>query len=85
MPQYLKPQVVAGATTMFFAAVDLLKIPPYFLLGQFSATTSVSAGLIPVAVRSTFCTCLAGAPGVARTVLPRHPGAHLPHRSQIDS
>jgi hypothetical protein len=85
MPQYLKPQVVAGATTMFFAAVDLLKIPPYFLLGQFRATTSVSAGLIAVAVRSTFCPRLAGAPGVARTVLPRHPGAHLPHRSQIDS
>jgi uncharacterized membrane protein YfcA len=36
MPQYLKPRVFAGAATMFFAAVNLLKIPPYFLLGQFS-------------------------------------------------
>ena len=36
MPQYLKPRVFAGTGTMFFAAVNLFKIPPYFLLGQFS-------------------------------------------------
>jgi uncharacterized protein len=55
MPQYLKPRVFAGTATMFFAAVNLLKIPPYFLLGQFSRENlSVSAGLVPVAVLSTF-------------------------------
>ena len=55
MPQYLKPRVFAGTATMFFAAVNLLKIPPYFLLGQFSRDNlAVSAGLIPVAVMSTF-------------------------------
>jgi uncharacterized protein len=55
MPQYLKPQVFAGTATIFFAAVNLLKIPPYFLLGQFSRENlTVSAGLIPVAVLSTF-------------------------------
>ncbi len=55
MPQYLKPRVFAGAATIFFAAVNLLKIPPYFLLGQFSRENlTVSAGLIPVAVLSTF-------------------------------
>ena len=55
MPQYLKPRVFAGTATMFFAAVNLLKIPPYFLLGQFSRDNlAVSAGLIPVAVLSTF-------------------------------
>jgi len=55
MPQYLKPRVFAGTATMFFAAVNLLKIPPYFLLGQFSRENlTVSAGLIPVAVLSTF-------------------------------
>jgi uncharacterized protein len=55
MPQYLKPRVFAGTATMFFAAVNLLKIPPYFLLGQFSRENlAVSAGLIPVAVISTF-------------------------------
>ena len=55
MPQYLKPPVFAGTATMFFAAVNLLKVPPYFLLGQFSRENlTVSAGLIPVAVLSTF-------------------------------
>ena len=55
MPQYLKPRVFAGTATMFFAAVNLLKVPPYFLLGQFSRDNLlVSAWLIPVAVVSTF-------------------------------
>jgi uncharacterized membrane protein YfcA len=55
MPQYLKPRIFAGTATIFFAAVNLLKIPPYFLLGQFSRDNLlVSAGLIPVAVLSTF-------------------------------
>jgi uncharacterized protein len=55
MPQYLKPRVFAGTATIFFAAVNLLKIPPYFLLGQFSRDNLLaSAGLIPVAVLSTF-------------------------------
>jgi uncharacterized protein len=55
MPQYLKPRVFAGTATIFFAAVNLLKIPPYFLLGEFSRDNLlVSAWLIPVAVLSTF-------------------------------
>jgi uncharacterized membrane protein YfcA len=55
MPQYLKPRVFAGTATMFFAAVNLLKIPPYFMLGQFNrGNLLVSGGLIPVAVLSTF-------------------------------
>jgi uncharacterized protein len=55
MPQYLKPPVFAGTATMFFAAVNLLKVPPYFLLGQFDRDNLfVSAGLIPVAILSTF-------------------------------
>jgi uncharacterized protein len=55
MPQYLKPRVFAGTATFFFAAVNLFKIPPYFALGQFSRDNlAVSAGLIPVAVLSTF-------------------------------
>jgi len=55
MPQNLKPRVFAGTATMFFAAVNLLKLPPYFLLGQFSRDNlAVSAGLIPLAIVSTF-------------------------------
>ena len=49
LPQNLKPRVFAGTATMFFAAVNLIKLPPYFLLGQFSRENlAVSAGLIPV-------------------------------------
>jgi uncharacterized membrane protein YfcA len=55
MPQNLKPRVFAGTATMFFAAVNLIKVPPYFLLGQFSRENLlVSVGLIPIAIFSTF-------------------------------
>jgi uncharacterized protein len=55
MPQNLKPRVFAGTATMFFAAVNLIKVPPYFLLGQFSRDNMmVSLALVPVAVLSTF-------------------------------
>jgi hypothetical protein len=40
---------------MFFAAVNLIKLPPYFLLGQFSHDNlKVSLALIPLAILSTF-------------------------------
>jgi uncharacterized membrane protein YfcA len=55
MPQNLKPRVFAGTSTMFFAAVNVLKLPPYLLLGQFSRDNlAVSAVLIPLAIVSTF-------------------------------
>jgi uncharacterized membrane protein YfcA len=55
MPQQLKPRVFAGTATMFFAAVNLIKLPPYFLLGQFSRQNlTFSAALIPLAILSTF-------------------------------
>jgi uncharacterized membrane protein YfcA len=55
MPQYLKPRIFAGTATMFFAALNLLKVPPYFMLGEFSRDNLiVSAWLLPVALLSTF-------------------------------
>jgi len=55
MPQKLSPRVFAGTGTLFFAAVNLLKVPPYFLLGQFSAANLVlSATLLPLAIAATF-------------------------------
>jgi uncharacterized protein len=55
MPQYLEPRIFAGTATIFFTAVNLLKLPGYFLLGQLSSDNlRVSAGLLPVAVLSTF-------------------------------
>ena len=55
MPQYLEPRIFAGTATIFFAAVNILKLPGYFLLGQLSSDNLiVSAWLLPVAVLSTF-------------------------------
>jgi hypothetical protein len=55
LPQKLSPRVFAGTSTLFFATVNLLKVPPYFILGQFSADNlRASATLFPLAVVSTF-------------------------------
>jgi uncharacterized protein len=55
MPQYLEPRIFAGTATIFFAAVNLLKLPGYFFLGQLSRNNLiVSVWLLPVAVLSTF-------------------------------
>jgi uncharacterized membrane protein YfcA len=55
LPQKLSPRMFAGTSTMFFAATNLLKVPPYFALGQFSADNLfASATLFPVAIASTF-------------------------------
>jgi hypothetical protein len=84
MPQYLKPRVFAGAATIFLAVVNLLKIPPYFLLGHFSRENLSVSRPHPVAVLSTLAGVWPGATGVRRPVPRHHPRAHLPHRGQID-
>jgi uncharacterized protein len=54
MPQNLSPLVFAGTGTMFFAATNLLKVPPYLALGQFSRENLVaSASLFPIAILAT--------------------------------
>lgn len=54
LPQRLEPRVFAGTSTMFFAAVNLLKVPPYFILGQFSRENLLaSATLLPLAILAT--------------------------------
>jgi uncharacterized protein len=53
MPQKLTPRVFAGTSTIVFAAINLLKVPPYFFLGQFDrANLLAAAGLTPVAIVS---------------------------------
>ena len=55
MPQNLPPLVFAGTGTMFFAAANILKVPPYFALGQFSKENLMtSASLFPLAILATF-------------------------------
>jgi uncharacterized protein len=55
LPQRMPPAEYAGTTTLFFTIVNLIKVVPYFLLGQFAAQNlAVSASLLPVAIAATF-------------------------------
>ncbi len=55
LPQKLTPQLFAGTSAILFAIINLLKVWPYFALGQFSRDNlSASASLLPVAVVATF-------------------------------
>ena len=55
MPQKLQPKVFAGTSVIFFALVNLLKLPPYFLLNQFSLENLVaSLALLPVGIVATY-------------------------------
>lgn len=53
MPQKLAPKIFAGTSVIFFAAVNLLKIGPYVILGQFTRENLIaSAVLLPIAIAS---------------------------------
>jgi hypothetical protein len=55
LPQLLPKLVLVGTTTMFFAAVNAMKIIPYFMLGQFTARNlSTSVALLPIAIAANF-------------------------------
>ena len=55
IPQRLPQTIFVGTSVMFFATVNLLKVLPYFMLGQFSdRNLIVSATLAPLAVLSTW-------------------------------
>jgi uncharacterized membrane protein YfcA len=55
LPQRLPKLVLVGTTTMFFAAVNAMKIVPYFMLGQFTTRNlATSLALLPVAIAANF-------------------------------
>lgn len=55
LPQKLPKMVFVGTTTIFFAAVNVMKIVPYFMLAQFSTKNlSTSIALLPMAVLANF-------------------------------
>ena len=55
LPQQMPKMVFVGTTTIFFAAVNLMKIGPYIVLAQFSARNfSTSLALLPMAVLANF-------------------------------
>jgi uncharacterized membrane protein YfcA len=55
MPQRLARDVFVGTSVLFFAAVNLIKVPPFMALGQFTQGNMIAAAtLMPVAVASTW-------------------------------
>jgi len=55
LPQQLPKTIYAGTTTIVFAAVNALKLLPYWALGQLSVgNLRTSAVLLPIAVGGTF-------------------------------
>jgi hypothetical protein len=49
LPQRLEPTIFVGTNVMFFAAVNLMKVAPYFMLGLLSnANLLTSAVLLPL-------------------------------------
>jgi uncharacterized membrane protein YfcA len=55
MPQRLAKLTFVGTMTIFFATLNLIKIVPYFALGQFSSTGfATSIALVPLAVATNF-------------------------------
>jgi uncharacterized protein len=55
LPQRLEKMVYAGTTTIVFAIVNLLKLPPYYFLGQINAGNLKIAGILtPVALLGAF-------------------------------
>jgi uncharacterized membrane protein YfcA len=55
LPQRLDKLTLVGTFTLFFAAINVLKIVPYFALGQFSARNlATSLVLLPLAIATNF-------------------------------
>jgi hypothetical protein len=55
LPQRLEKLTFVGTTVIFFAFLNLMKILPYFILGQFSTRNfATSVALLPLAVVANF-------------------------------
>jgi uncharacterized membrane protein YfcA len=55
MPRGLERNVLVGTSAVYFAALNLIKVPAFAALGQFSeANLLTAAALLPVAIVSTF-------------------------------
>ena len=51
LPQRLPPNIYSGTTVVFFAAINMAKLVPYYFLGQLSvANLEIAAWLAPVAI-----------------------------------
>ena len=85
LPQRLEKMLFVGTTVWFFALVNLMKVAPYFALGQFStAGLATSAVLIPLAMVSNMARRLAGARHAGSAVLQDHQCAGAADRYNFD-
>ena len=55
LPQRLEKMVYAGTSTITFAIINLLKLPPYWFLGQVNlGSLKIAAVLAPIAIAGVF-------------------------------
>lgn len=55
LPQRLAKMTFVGTSAIYFAAVNAMKVVPYFALGQFSTSgLGITLALVPVAIVSNF-------------------------------
>jgi uncharacterized membrane protein YfcA len=55
LPQRMPKLTFVGTNAIFFAAINLLKVVPYFALGQFSTSSlTISAWMLPLAVATNY-------------------------------
>jgi uncharacterized protein len=55
LPQHLPRDIFVGTSVIFFALVNLIKVPPYLALGQLTPENLLtSAALFPLAIASTW-------------------------------
>jgi uncharacterized membrane protein YfcA len=55
LPLRLEPQLFAGTSIVLFSVINAVKLPPYFLLGQFDAQNlTTSLALLPLAIAAVW-------------------------------
>lgn len=55
MPRRLRRDVLVGTSAVYFAALNLIKVPAFAALGQFTSTNLLTAAaLLPLAIAATF-------------------------------
>jgi uncharacterized membrane protein YfcA len=85
LPQRLDKLTLIGTTIIFFALVNVMKLVPYFALGQFSPRTlGTSVVLLAVCDRRQLFRAMAGAPDPDRAVLPDHLSPHVSDLARFD-
>ena len=86
LPQRLDKFTLIGTTVIFFGLVNVMKVVPYFALGQFStATLGTSLLLLPLAIAHQLSRPLARPPHAGRAVLQDRlrPGVRHLHRADL--